>query len=347
MRTMIDSNIDAFDFIIEQLRDRYGIEIDKAKRYLSTSGLEKNILRKTQILDVIPLLPSLTFLDVNYLDKRYLIVLGVDLNHANVDNTHFDYFPTNSGIFTILLSEKLLPISQNVDRDAFVNEIMYQHMDEKYAGHDFSDLEKYFLPVSIFGLKKDSLLSDKSVFQIAVNILSDNNQISVLNFQESVLKRYNRLSISKELKIPFELLLNSMLTSKFKFCFLELYRIIERLFPVTYLQEFHTKSKSPIQFSEFVSELENITSWKPKEDEALKKILEKNGTEKNKIIADLTKEKGFGENLSNYIYKLRNSIVHFRMLHDEIEHTFEEWNNLIHSILDLIEEQYINFRDHV
>lgn len=341
---MIKANSDAFNFIIEQLNNRYAIRNEEAKRYLSTNAREKDILKKTKILRTIKLLPSLSFIDTTYLNKRYLVILGIDLTYLDIDYDHYDRIPNNSGIFTILLSDKLLPLAQNIDGKSFENQIMYQHLDEKYSGHDFQDLENFFQPISILKIREESLLYDRNLFQIALNIISKNNSITVLNFENDALQKYIDISLTKGLKFPYELILNSLLTSKFKFCFLELYRVVERLFPISYLQEFHISSKSQLNFPEFVQELETITSWRPKEDEALKRILDNMGGGKNKILEDLTKDKGFGENLHNYIYKLRNSIVHFRMLHEEIEHNESEWNDLIFGILILIEDQYLKFR---
>ena len=108
------------------------------------------------------------------------------------------------------------------------------------------------------------------------------------------------------------------------------------------MEEFYRKSNSDLSFIEFSYNLENATSWRPKEDQALYKLFELT-TESTKLYLDTFFDNSLeyrGASQYNFFYKLRNSIVHFRAIHNKISLTIREWNDLIHATLHLLDEHY-------
>lgn len=156
---------------------------------------------------------------------------------------------------------------------------------------------------------------------------------------------FAELSLIGSNNISFGLVLSSLLSNSFKHTFLELYRLVERIFPVSYLKDFHEGSKSTLSFIEFSSSLESITSWRPKEDEALNKIFESTQAS-TKLYFDtfFNSSNEFKTQVQyKFFYKLRNSIVHFRTSHDSIDLTENQWNKLIHATLYLLDEHYSKY----
>ena len=90
------------------------------------------------------------------------------------------------------------------------------------------------------------------------------------------------------------------------------------------------------------AELENITSWRPKEDEALRKIFSLTKASTINYFQTFFDSSTTLADKENYIYfyKLRNSIVHFRASHEEYELTEKQWNMLLLATLYLLDEHY-------
>ena len=222
---------------------------------------------------------------------------------------------------------------------------MFQHLDQDYDGHDFNDLVRYLQPINFFQLSINSVLIQQDLKRILCYIYSKNPNRLINKFEENVLSTYSELSLIGSNNISFGLVLSSLLSNSFKHTFLELYRLVERIFPVSYLKDFHEVSKSELSFPEFSSNLENITSWRPKEDEALNKIFEstKNSTKFyfNEFFSSSSELQGIQQ--YKFFYKLRNSIVHFRTTHDNIELTDSQWNKLIHATIYLLDEHYSKY----
>lgn len=345
MRNMIKANQAAFAHLIDILNNDFGLRVSSAKRYFKSNFQEKDILKNAKLIKTLKLQQNLTIVSLEYKNETYITIIGLHLDNAQVDIEHFNILPLNSALLTILLSEKIINFHQGVNAIEFEDLIMHQHEDPIYKGHLVEDFTWFLQPITLVKIERKSILREKSLQRILCNILTTSKEATVINFEDCVYKFINDLTLIDSYKLSFELVLNCLLASNFKFAFLELYKAIERLFPISYLKEFYYESKSTRNFIDFVATLEKITSWRPKEDEALNKVFNSASKSSTILIMDLAKAKGYNENHYNYVYKLRNSIVHFRMFHENIHHNDEEWNDLLYGILQVIHEQYFKFKE--
>ncbi len=224
----------------------------------------------------------------------------------------------------------------------FYDKILFQHKDPAYKGHDYEELLPFVDPCIILKLTDNFLIKHNILSRIACYIFSLNSSELILDFDSDVTEFISELSLVGSDSIFYKLILNCLFSTSYNHAFLELYRLVERLFPITYLQEFHTKSNSQLSFLEFTSELEKVTSWRPKEEEAVEKIFDSSKQLTTQYFQDFhdTSPEFKDQNHFNFFYQLRNSIVHFRASHSEISLEPKQWNLLFLATLVLIDEHY-------
>jgi hypothetical protein len=342
MRNMIASNIKAFENLINQLFDSANIISEFGKRFISTNPEEKRWLSETEVIECLNVLPNVRALRVEFDNFIFLILIGVTNQKYEYDSTVIEENDSNAGLITLLISENYLRINPTINFLEFDDNIMSQHKDIDYKGHNYIDLLNFLEPFQIFKIPDSSLLINENLHRILIYVYSNNPNNLILKFNKSVLELVSDISLVSSKNISYGLLLYSLLSTNYKHSFLELYRLVERLFPINYLKDLHQKIITELTFLEFTSELENVTSWRPREDEAIEKIFS---------ISRLNTKEAFRVFLDSsvylqtqtdykYFYKLRNSIVHFRANHEEYDLTDSQWNLLIFATLSLIDEQY-------
>ena len=110
-----------------------------------------------------------------------------------------------------------------------------------------------------------------------------------------------------------------------------------------------------MNFIEFSKELEESTGWKPTEQDALEKLLGTIEQSDKELFSKLQKIINFPEHESekyhritaNFIYKLRNNIVHFRAINEEKSYNDEEWNVIIEFCLEVVIDLYHRYKKYL
>jgi len=345
MRNMINANIAAFEFLIDQLTENSNLNVEEGTRYIKTNDLEKNWLKELKIQSVFQPLPDVKGIEIVFEEKKFLVLINANASNRNLDKDVIQEDSLNAGILTVLLSEKLVELDSKIEFLDFYNEIMSQHLDPDYKGHDFNDLVRYIQPINFYRIPENSVLESQGLKRILSYIYSNNPDRLINKFNNGVLSTFADLALIGSNNISFELVLSSLLSTSFKHTFLELYRLVERIFPVSYLKDFYEVSKSNLSFIEFSSSLESITGWRPKEDEALNKIFELTEASTKFYFDTFFNSSDEFKSQVRYMfyYKLRNSIVHFRTSHDSIYLSDSQWNKLIHATLYLLDEHYSKY----
>lgn len=342
MRNMIDVNKSAFLNLKEQLARYSNLQVADGKRYIYSKDYEKDWIKIAEIKEVLPITPDIRLIQFKFQECDYVALIGSVIDNSNFDSSVIDETEKNAGIVTLLISKGLLKLNKQMNYLEFYNNILFQYQDSEYIGNDYHELLDYLEPIQIYLLPENSIIKSNILNRTASYIFSKNPSELILDFKIDVTELISELSIMGSDSISYKLILSCLFSTTYKHAFLELYRLIERLFPISYLKEFHEKSASKLSFLDFVSELETITSWRPKEDEAIEKIFKDIKTTTQKYFENFlnSSQELKDKNISQFFYSLRNSIVHFRANHSEPELTSEQWNLLILATLYLMDEIY-------
>lgn len=337
---MIEANKKAFSNLINQFTESYDKVVPDATRYIATVEEEKEWLKHLIIKDSLSVTPQIRLALIQFDNQAYISLIGADIDTTSLDLSILNLESLNAGIITVLLSKEHLKLNRSKDLLHFYNEILFQHEDSSYSGHDFEDILSFVEPILLFKLPTDTVLKDHILARIAVYLFSKDGKNLVLDFTDDVTTFTADLAILGSDSISYKLILTYLFSTTYKHAFLELYRLIERLFPIAYMKQFHQISNSKLDFLEFITTLENVTNWRPKEDEAIQKIFEATHSHTTNHFENFINTLVEKPTLPTYFYKLRNSIVHFRANHLEYNLSTTQWNLLIYATLWLIDEQY-------
>ena len=122
-----------------------------------------------------------------------------------------------------------------------------------------------------------------------------------------------------------------MLSSHFKFSFLDLYRCLEMLYQVIYVDDTHAKLSLTIDKMEFLHAIDDKLSWKPNERNALKKLFTETPLQyKTALCKAIEKVNSqIKSQHSDWLYELRCSIVHLKSTQKKFDLTHQEWDSLL------------------
>lgn len=344
-RNMIKANNYIFKVLAEFVQ-KSNIDVSifgKDNHCIKTDDSEKEWLKNLKVTTTQQILPNFKTAAFEFENKQYFVAIGWHIySETNQEAIHF--IELNAGIVTALLFELKVSIHQKASPYDIADKIFYQS-DEEIIKHDFALIADFFEPIFVYQIQDDSpFISEDNVDIIRLTgfYIIKNSQIVSLNFSAQTLHNFENLFIEGSTNIPYESLLFSLVSVYWKYSFLDVYRCIERLFCVSALEVFYGNLQISDSLLKFSTDVENYIGWKPKENEALNKLIDSSPEEalqffrEIKVFIDGTEEGRYGD----LIYKIRNSIVHFRPATEQIQLDDANWDKLINSSLLVIEYWY-------
>lgn len=254
---------------------------------------------------------------------------------ACVENL-LDYEEFNVGMLLLTFDKKeyYLKLDKRYSSEELEEKIDIMSQ-ENYESHDFNDIEKFFGEICAYKILEDC--------PFVFNNEEENNQSNKEDVQKNSIDRILALMIVEKLKVnnnsffsiqtleeyerliwrdveyfPYSNILWSLLHNKETNIFLELYRIVEKLYPYAYMYRLKDdlgkfikgEGCLNIDLFELKNKVQDI-NWKHKEEDAINRIFEDLRIEPNEEIKQLIKESGKeGIKCASWVYKIRNAIVH-------------------------------------
>ncbi|MEB3150275.1 MAG: hypothetical protein VKL60_14845 [Sphaerospermopsis sp.] len=335
-----------------------------AIRYITTNEREKEWLQKLKIQDTQRILPTFRTAYFEFEKQKYFVTIG-STTQLLTEREIIQEEQLNGGIFTALISELKIPVKQTADVSYIENEIFYETEEEKIE-YKLSQVQEFFEPIFVYKIQYDCLFIDiDTKNKTSVNILNlklsgfyitHNPQIMSLEFDEETLIIFRRLFLEGAKNIPYDNLVFSLVSVYWRYSFLDVYRCIERLFSLSFLEELHQdlgidNSLSLLQFS---AKIEKYIGWRAEESKAINKLIHNSPQDAIDILQevksfiDSRQANTLPSKLGEVIYTIRNSIVHFRPATQlEIINVIdnEYWNKLIRASLLIIKDSYHKYDD--
>lgn len=146
--------------------------------------------------------------------------------------------------------------------------------------------------------------------------------------------------------IPFSLPLQGLLSYSWSALFLDFYRCLEQLYTTLKLKSLVEKMPHKGSLADLAYLLEDELQWRPREQDALASILELSSSNTRSQILSAFKVdiSGLADysavKCAKYIYKLRNSHVHFRPAMKAEAKSPEQWNEIMMAMSDAVDEAY-------
>lgn len=342
MRNMISANKRVFSFLLSRIREApIAVEELNQVRYIKTDDADKDWLRTLSIDESLSVLPKLKTAVFTFDVKKYFVIIG--WYDAENSEDLFTSVDINAGMATALISDLNIPLRSRVDPLEIVNEILpaYRGKDE-YEGHDFETVTNFFDGFHVFEINENAALPGGDIYRLTGSFICQNKEKLPLPFSDGTLSGFEKVFFEGAVKIPYEFILMSLNAVQWKHSFLDLYRCVEQLFFVSALDDFHKKLSTEMSLIDFCVEMEDVTGWRPKEEESLAKLLTDTPEYAMKLLEEVkTASTANAEaNIAKWFYKLRNSIVHFRPTLNTVVLDDASWDKLIRACLSIIYYHY-------
>lgn len=224
--------------------------------------------------------------------------------------------------------------------------------DEVFTGEEkrlrWTDIAEYFPLMCLYELKDpwndydmDTMEYDLRSLMAAICI--EKHECLNLEFNAKTIQGFVNLINSSNTNIPIDNILHSMLANRWKFCFLDLYRTIERLFRVSWIHKYQKElecTKNAVEILKAFKTLDVETH----EDKCMAYLFSCLDQES----LDILKSKLEGRKAADFIYKMRNEIVHFQTSDNRINRLDDKtWNLIIQFMLMAIVKLYAFFRSQI
>lgn len=272
--------------------------------------------------------------------NNYFFVTGLDNpNHLPIG---VSFFPLNPGLFVAIISDLEIPVKSDISDLYIEQNILSQSKNDKgYNGHDYNDLIRIFPSISIFKIDSNYIgdyANTKSyVRQFFCLYLSCNKKYLPLDFSQNTLQEINKFSCLNSQILNYDNIIQALLSSHYKFTFLDIYRCVELLYQVVYIDEMHQKLTITNSKLDLLENIDNVLKWKPNERNTIQKIFnDTNSVYKTLLVNNIKNITSHKQNISDWIYDLRCSIVHLKPNHKHIDLSQTQWDGIIGGLVKIL-----------
>lgn len=333
-----------------------------AKRCIETDDREKEWLQKLTVQNTQIILPTFTTASFEFEENKYFVTIG-SMSQLLTEPEIIQEEELNGGMITALIFELQIPVKQSARALEIVDEIFYEP-DEEITKYRYDKVSQFFEPIFVYRVQDECPFIESINNTSTVNIvrlsgfyLTKHRQIISLRFEKETIFIFERLFLEGANNIPFDNLVFSLVSVYWRYSFLDVYRCIERLFSLSFLEELHQdlgidNSLSLLQFS---AKIEKYIGWRAEESKAINKLIDNSPqgaidiVQEVKRFIDSQQADTLPSNPGEVIYKIRNFIVHCRPATDlKIINNImdnKHWNKLIRASLLIIEYWYHKYDD--
>jgi len=321
--------------------------LDEA-RWVFGEEEDKQWLQNAVLEDLFEFQPYKRAAIYSFENKFYFISIGIMDKPDNMPE-FMDIFELNSGLFVSIVADKDLNVQvrNNIKANDIIQKVLCIYKGfEDYGGHYLSVLRDFFEPIDVYELKGDCLFNKDDLVRMLGCYICLTDSLVYLPFSDTVVGKYSSIFCFGHNSIPFENLLFSLCSINYKFAFLDLYRCIEMLYTIYYMDRINniitSITKLEINTLEVASTIQKELLWKYNETNAINSIFE---SLPPTLIYILQQEKNRHPKQANikmgeWIYGIRCTIVHHRINQDKEILNDLKWDEIINGMLDIITYLY-------
>lgn len=277
-----------------------------------------------------------------YKSINYLIV------HNDYENTSLPILSAVDDIkeigYVYIVENSISPLDsatrQELEENIFIDENVKDILWER--------ISKYFPGYSLFKIN-DVVPSNSDEIHIylkrlCIALVCETREIHQLPYDQDTIAAFMDIANSTDNNIPYDNILRSLLSYHWKFCFIDLYRCQERLLLLAWVEEFKASMNSGLTLVDLHKKMKTRYSTEHHERDNIRYLYDfLPETTLDILTAEDTPFKK-----ADYIYKLRNKIVHFQRTDEDIESIPDsDWNMIIRFVLKTIPFLYNRFNQHI
>jgi hypothetical protein len=314
-------------------------------RFIKLDQEGKDWLTRTEIIgEPYFISPRVQAVTLSYKGKDYFSMIGLEPNDINL-HSDLPLIEPNAGLLAILLAGPV-PLRPKIDGLEVINSILpYYEGSDGYEGHDLDDVKKYFLPLEVYEITQNFVLTATQLSRLVGLRLCQTTTL-YLPFSEGTLESLRAVFLDGSPPIPYENLVQCCYSASWKHAFLEVYRCVERLYSVYTLDNLYSRLfplGGNLTLIDFGKQIEDTLGWRAKDEDSSINLID--GSPQNaKDLLEKVKKTDTNcpptMEIGKWFYKIRNNIVHFRPANEKIHLTDPQWDELIRGTLGVIEFWY-------
>lgn len=192
----------------------------------------------------------------------------------------------------------------------------------------------------------DVTKKESYIRRLCLELLCKTSSLLFLPFGNDTINAYLDIANTENVNIPIDNVLRSIISYRWKFCFIDLYRCHERLFMLAWVDEFKSSMKSSLGLQELYKNMKGVYSTEHHEDKNIVSLYNLLPDNILNVLKD--EEKGNAGKIAKYIYTLRNTIVHYQRTEATIDQMSDvQWNKIIRFLLMSIPYLYDHLAKHI
>lgn len=342
-RNMVEANVAIF-LALDQycLQKKNPITNAGKKRWIASTPTTRAILKEASFESDISFSRGLKVARFDHNLDSYFFVIGLDLPVSNVGN-FLDEIDVDGSLLTLALSE-LQPAPSASDFQ--VRDIVeYDDKDRNpnYTGHQASGVASLFPRIQCY--KSNDLSIDETRRAFFLLCLADSNHGPAW-MDVDLKETFASLSELSPTSIPYQTLCRSVFDTDPSSVFLALYRCLEALYAYSHVTQLNGKLGLSKPWDQVAELLERQLGWRPREESSLEILLRsaplKHDLEEALDAMNIKRQANSDvfSVATKSIYQLRNSLVHYRPLHQQLNPQCIDWNRLCKAMCCLVHDAY-------
>jgi hypothetical protein len=335
-----------FDILVSAARQR-DTDIDNPEegRFIQRLSEDDASLMAQADTSVLSLSRSQRMVRVAWGDDLYFVTFGIGEPDSIPQN--LEYAELTPGIFvSSILAANIMP-GQAVSGASIKDTIEGEYIGiQDYQGHHLNSIASLFPACQIYRVISSEPFTESNHRFLGV-ILSKSFTDGPLNLHPQTLQCFSDIFEAGSDFLPYENILQGLLSFSWSNLYLECYRCLEQLYALPKVSALTQSWNSPLALKDVVALLESHLSWRPKEDEALTSVVRELTEPSVQLLCGAFKQQYLTEEhirscetVASHVYKLRNSIVHFRPFHDTVSKSDGEWNDIVQAMLQAVNDIY-------
>jgi len=255
----------------------------------------------------------------------------------------FEKCELTPALFALAVIElHLVPIASGSEiRDLL--EDQYMGVDQ-YEGHDVGDIQLMFSPLVAYHVDSDFEFTSDPLRAVGSYVARtyDNGPLPLSDKTRNSLVR---IFETGNRWIPFQLVLQGILSFSWASLYLEIYRCIENMYPYARIKKLTENWPPHSSLRDIAILLEKELSWRPREEEALASIIRQcSGAASQKLLQSFNMQSDSivdpSAAAARLVYATRNELVHFRPREETASRDDAIWDRQVCALIDCLEEVY-------
>lgn len=323
---MIHANTDVFGRL-DRHADERGAPLANAgsPRWVATDAPARRFLKDAKCTDKLILSQSMRIARFDLDDRAYIVTVGF-----NVTDFEFSHLETNvhGGVLVAALAELEVPPTASEFEIKNIIEAGDRGSDPKYTGHDVADVGNLFPRIQCFELGNIDGSQTSGAFLLFC--LADVRARQWMS--DELLSTLQNVIELSPVDTPYATLCRSVFDHDPASLFLALYRCLEALYAWSITKDLMIDLGLVGNWIDIARKLETSLGWRPREEQSLVGLLalaeERDLRELVQICGGNDADTDLAASAAKRIYALRNALVHYRPIHQSINHDAMNWNRL-------------------